>query len=108
MYDERRHRDQLSGSDRLCGGDVHLIRWAGLVLELPCIQHVCSRCDELLLQYGLLGECSDALDRRIVHAGRGGEVPGNSEWGVGVLYDERYLAHGQLSRGDKLCDRDLH
>ena len=49
MYDERRHRDQLSGSDRLCGGDVHLIRWAGLVLELPCIQHVCSRRDELLL-----------------------------------------------------------
>ena len=48
MFDER-HDDQLSGSDKLCGGDLHLIRWAGLVLELPCIQHVCSRSDELLL-----------------------------------------------------------
>ena len=50
MHDERYlAHGQLSGGDRLCGGDVHLIRWAGLVLELPCIQHVCSRRDELLL-----------------------------------------------------------
>ena len=50
MYDERRHRDQLSGSDRLCGGDVHLIRWAELVHDLRCqqlLEHGKRGCDEL-------------------------------------------------------------
>jgi len=49
MYDER-HDDQLSRGDRLCGGDVHLIRWTGLVLDLRCqqlLEHGKRGCDEL-------------------------------------------------------------
>ena len=80
LYDERRHRDELSGGDAVCGGDVHLLGWAELVHHVrrrQLLEHgghggdelhglsdeQCSVCrrDELLLQHGLLRECSDAL-----------------------------------------------
>ena len=34
VYDERGHRDQLSGGDRLRGRDVHVLGWAGRVQHL--------------------------------------------------------------------------
>ena len=34
VYDERGHRDQLSGGDRLRGRDVHVNGWAELVQQL--------------------------------------------------------------------------
>ena len=49
MYDERRHRDQLSGGDQLRGGVVHVFCRAGFVLELPWLQHVSDTVHELLL-----------------------------------------------------------
>ena len=38
MYDKRRHRDQLSGSNVVRGGEVHFIDWPVLVHDLRCQQ----------------------------------------------------------------------
>ena len=116
VYDERGHRDQLSGGDRLRGRDVHVNGWAELVQQLrrqQLLEHggrggdelhslpdeQCSggRRNELLLQQGLLRERSDALDRRDVHAGSGWQVPGAGRWDD-IVYDERH--DDQLSGGD--------
>ena len=60
LYDER-HDDQLSGGDAVPCGDVHVLCWAGILLELPFSQHVSVAVHELLLQHGLLRERFTAL-----------------------------------------------
>ena len=34
LHDERRHRDQLSGGDVVCGGEVHVLGWTEFVHDL--------------------------------------------------------------------------
>ena len=48
VYDER-HDDQLSGGDELRGREVHRHGWSKLVHDLPLVEYVCGRPDELLL-----------------------------------------------------------
>ena len=74
--------------------------------ELPYVQHVCDTVHELLLYCRLLRERCDALDRRDVHAGSGGRVPGDDERWINIVYDERH--DDQLSGGDRLRGRDVH
>ena len=116
MYDER-HGDQLSGGGQLRGGVVHIFCRTELVHDLrrrqlprhgghggdelhglPCKYCIDGRSDELFLRLGLLRKRSDALDRRDVHAGSGGQVPGAGRWDD-VMYDER-RHDDQLSGGD--------
>jgi hypothetical protein len=66
---------------------------------LPCKYCIDGRSDELFLRLGLLRKRSDALDRRDVHAGSGGQVPGDDERRDDVMYDER-RHDDQLSGGD--------
>ena len=125
MYDERRHRDQLSGGDELRGGEVHQHGRTGLVHDLrrrqlpqhgeyggdelhglPWKYCIDGRSDELFLRLGLLRERGDALDRRVMHASPCRVVPGAGRWDD-IMYDER--GHrDQLSGGDELRGGEVH